>query len=325
VAVAFSAPKVSAAALLAASLAVPADQEPTAPPLPEGNAYVRSLIGPSGPGPQDEAINDYAYEFEEIREELNGKGQVTSRRSRRSQVYFVKGRPVRRLVSQDGVPLSAKKQAQEDRRAIEKSTAIREGRTIQERPGIRLSILFDRFDFKTLRRETRAGRETLVLAFSPRSGTDRKTEKRPADALARVLEGTVWIDETARRVVRIEAKNQSGASAGVATGVRVGELVLVAEFQRLEGSVSSGGETDGVWLPTRTETVASGRAFLFRKFHVRQTTIYSNYRRFSVATEERPVSGRGDPAAGGPHLGLGHLRGAHEPSPARGPFTFLNR
>jgi hypothetical protein len=44
---------------------------------------------------------------------------------------------------------------------------------------------------------------------------------------------------------------------------------------------------DGVWLPHRVVTVASGRAFLFKTFRVRQTTAYSNFRKFKVETEER--------------------------------------
>jgi hypothetical protein len=46
---------------------------------------------------------------------------------------------------------------------------------------------------------------------------------------------------------------------------------------------------DGVWLPSKVETLASGRAFLVVTFRVRQISTYSNYRRFGVETEERAV------------------------------------
>lgn len=264
----------SAAAFAALGVA----QDPR--PLPHASAYIRDLIADSRR--QDDAINSYSYDFEEIREELDSDGRVKSRKSRRSHVYFVEGRVVRRLVSENGVPLSPKKQAEEDRRALEQARAIREGRTVQERAGIRVSLLFDRFTFLTEAREQRDGRDTLRFAFEPRRGEPR-TRNAPTDALARVLRGRVWIDESARRVVRIEARNVQGESAGVRFGVRVGDFSLVAEFQRLPGSEGS----DGVWLPSRTETHVTGRAFLFRKFRVRQTTVYSNYRRFSVETEEK--------------------------------------
>jgi hypothetical protein len=44
-----------------------------------------------------------------------------------------------------------------------------------------------------------------------------------------------------------------------------------------------------VWLPRRVVTLATGRAFLFKTFRVRQTTTYSNYRKFTVDTEEKGV------------------------------------
>jgi hypothetical protein len=48
------------------------------------------------------------------------------------------------------------------------------------------------------------------------------------------------------------------------------------------------GAIDGqVWLPRKVMTLAAGRAFLFKTFRIRNTTTYSNYRRFRVDTEEK--------------------------------------
>jgi len=80
-------------------------------------------------------------------------------------------------------------------------------------------------------------------------------------------------------VVRLEARSDEHLSVRVATGVRLGSIDLKVEF------LSFG---DRVWLPLKVETLASGRAFLFVTFRVRQTSTYSNYRRFTVQTEERP-------------------------------------
>jgi hypothetical protein len=230
--------------------------------------------------PQDIAINDYSYDVEDVRENLDKNGRATSRESKRFQVYFVKTRPVRRLVAKNGVSLSAKEQAQVDRKAEEQAKAIAEGRTVNELPGIRLSLLMDSFDFTTVGRETREGRPTLVFSFVPRAN-DRKTASSDrGNALARVLEGRVYIDEADRRVAYLDAKSRRGASAGVAAGVKVGGLELRMEFTAVE---------EHVWLPRKVETVATGKAFLFKTFRVRQTTTYSNYRKFKVDTEEKPV------------------------------------
>ena len=84
-------------------------------PLPDGNALVRSLVGRQRQ--REEALDRYSYDVFEEKLELDGAGQVEERHSRRYQVYFVKGRPVRLLVAEDGIPLAAKQRAKEEARA----------------------------------------------------------------------------------------------------------------------------------------------------------------------------------------------------------------
>jgi len=254
-------------------------QEPAAP-LPQGNAYVAGVLE-DGPRSQDAAINDYSYDVAEMREDLDRKGIVTSREILAYQVYFVDTRPVRRLVSRDRVPLSPKEQAEVDREAREKARAIALGRTVREQAGIRLSRLVDSFEFETVGRETRAGRETLVFDFTPKEHSGRRdSSNRTTDAVAKILVGRIHIDEADRRVVRLDARNTPGKNASVATGVRVGAFELVMEFSLVQ---------DGVWLPKRVMTLATGRAFFFKTFRIRRTTMYWNYRKFSVETTEEPV------------------------------------
>ncbi len=256
-------------------------------PLPEGNAYVRSVIG--GARPQDALINDYSYDVEESREHLDTNGNTTSRETRRYEVYFVKTRPVRRLVSRNGVPLGASEQAGVDRKAEALAKAIVEGRTVSEQPGLRLSSLLDSFEFKTVAREEREGRRTLVFDFEPRKKPGPKAPTdRAADAVMRILTGRLHIDEADRRVARLEARNAPGQKASVATGVKVATFELSMEFGAIDGQV---------WLPKKVLTLATGRAFLFKTFRIRNTTTYSNYRRFKVDTEEKPIgqAARGKP------------------------------
>jgi len=265
------------ALLLLALASAPRAQE--ALPLPEGNAYVRSVL--RNPRPQDTAINDYSYDIEETRENLDKNGRATSREARRYEVYFVQTRPVRRLVARNGLPLSAREQKEVDRKAEALAKAIAEGRTVNEQPGIRLSLLMDSFEFKTVGREERAGRKTLVFDFAPLpQPTAGRRSGRGSDAIARILTGKLHVDEVDRRVAKIEARNVPGGKASLSTGVRLGTFELSMEFTAVE---------EHVWLPARVITIATGRAFFFKSFRVRQTTVYSNYRRFTVATEEKPI------------------------------------
>ena len=253
-----------------------AAQEET--PLPEGNAYVRSVL--AGPRPQDTAINDYSYDLEEVRENLDASGHPTSRETRGYEVYFVQTRPVRRLVSRDGTPLTAKEQAEVDRRAEAQAQAIAEGRTVSEQPGIRLKTLLDSFEFKTAGREMRGGRKTLVFDFEPKRGARTPSTDRAAGEIARILAGRLHIDEEDRRVAVLDARSVPGEKASVAAGVKVAGFELLMEYTAVD---------EHAWLPRRVVTLTTGRAFLFKTFRIRRTTTYSNYRRFRVTTDERPV------------------------------------
>ncbi len=247
-------------------------------PLPEGNAYVRGIL--AGPRPQDTAINDYSYDVEEVRENLDASGHPTSRETRGYEVYFVQTRPVKRLVSRDGTPLSAKEQAEVDRRAEAQARAIAEGRTVSEQPGIRLKTLLDSFDFKTAGREMRAGRKTLVFNFEPRKGAQHPSSDRAAGAIARILAGRLHIDEEDRRVAVLDARSAPGEKASVSTGVKVAAFELRMDYTAVD---------EHAWLPRRVAILTVGRAFVFKTFRIRRTTTYSNYRRFRVTTDERPI------------------------------------
>jgi len=213
----------------------------------------------------------------EMKEDLNSRGVVTSRELLAYEVYFVEGRPVRRLVARDGVPLPPREQMEVDREAERKARAITEGRTVSEQAGLRLSSLVDSFDFETVERRIRNGRSTLVFDFKPTQNPRPGSDRNRTDAVAKILVGRVFIDEADRRVVLLEARNTPGEKASVATGVKLGAFELEMEFTPV---------ADGVWLPKRVTTLASGRAFWFKTFRIRKTTMYWNYRRFSVETRE---------------------------------------
>jgi hypothetical protein len=246
------------------------------PPLPEGNAFVRAAL--TSARPQEAAINDYSYDIQEVREKLDGSGQPASQESRRYEVFFIKTRPVRRLVSKNGVPLSPKEQAEVDRKAEAKANDIAAGRTVNEQPGVRLANLVDYLNFTTVGREMREGRQTLVFAFEPRPGLKRDSANRAASEVAKVLTGRLLIDELDRRVVLLEGRSAPGQKAEIAIGVNLGTLDIRMEFVQVE---------EGVWLPRQVVNQVSGRAYLFFKFRTRQTTNYSNYRKFRVDAEGR--------------------------------------
>ena len=240
-------------------------------PLPEGNAYVRGLVEKQRH--REEILDQYTYDLASVREDLDEAGRVKERETRRYEIFFVKGRPVRRLVEEDGRPLSAARQQREDREAREMAEAVRSGRAVTEQPRMRLSAILDRYDFRAVAREDVAGRTAIVLEFQPRPG-DLGLE---GDRYLRRLGGRIWVDEAEQEVVRTEITNLAAIKVGSVLGASVSSLSTRIDFRKVD---------DAVWLPAEDETLVSGRALIFKKFRRRFRRTYGNYRRFSVESTE---------------------------------------
>jgi hypothetical protein len=244
---------------------------PGAAPPPDASAYVRGLVGAQQK--REEALSRYTYDVTETRDDLDAEGRVRKRQTRAWEVFFVRGRPVRRLVLRDGRPLPADEREKEDAKARALAADVEAGRAATEQPGVRISRILARYDFAFAAREEREGRCALIFDFVARPGTfdlDR-------DAVLRRLAGRLWVDEEERAVARVAVRNTEGLRFALGLGATVASLGFEAEFARME---------DGVWLPRRIEASASGRKLLFKSFRTRTTTSYTGYRRFAVDVEE---------------------------------------
>jgi hypothetical protein len=257
------------ACLLAASLLAPEAE------LPEGNAYVRGLV--AGQRRREEAINNYTYDVEEVTQELDGSGSVTRVETRRYEVFHVKGRAVRKLVSENGRALSPAQTDAEERRVREKVDDILADRTAYEMPEVRLSQVLERYDFKTVRREDRDGRPTLVFDFTALPDK-RKIE---GDVVLRQLQGRIFVDETERQLAEAEMSNAEPIKLAFGLGASVSTLSLHLRFRPIE---------DGVWLPARVQFAAEGRALLAAGFKVRTLVFFSRFRRFEAETESETIT-----------------------------------
>ena len=238
---------------------------------------MRSLL--SEQRQQDDSISDYTYDLLEVRENLDKKGVATSKTSLRYEVFYVKTRQIRRLVARNSQPLPAKEQALVDHKVEERARAIREGQVVTEQAGVRLSRLFPSFDFKTVGRRDFQDRSALEFTFRPLSeGSQKKEVVGIGDDLLKRLSGRVVIDERDKRVIRLEAQSSDDIRAKIATGVKLHAIIFEIDFVLLE---------DKVWLPARVDTLVTARAFFFKTVRIRQTSTYSNYRKFQVDTDER--------------------------------------
>jgi hypothetical protein len=245
---------------------------PGATPPGDANAYVRGLVGTQQK--REEALSLYTYDVEEAREELDSQGRARRRETRAFEVFFARGRPVRRLVARNGRRLAAKEQEKEDARARRLAADLEAGRAATEQAGVRISRILERYGFSYSGREETGGRCALAFDFAALPG--RFDLQR--DGVLRRLAGRVWVDEEERAVARIRVHNTEGLRFAFGLGATVSSLGFEAEFTRMEA---------GVWLPRRVESRAEGRKLLLSRFRTRTTTTYSNYRRFAVDVDER--------------------------------------
>jgi hypothetical protein len=243
-----------------------------APPLPEGNAYVRGLVEKQRA--REEALNLYTYDASEIVEELDAKGRREGVEVTRYEVFHVKGVPIRKKVGMDGKPLPSDEKAREEERVAKKVESVLQGRTTLERAEVKLSQVLERYDFKAVAREQEDERPTLVFDFAPQPG-ERKLE---GDRFLRVLAGRIWVDEEESQLVRAEIRSTEGVRFAWGLGPALDTLSLDLEFERAG---------EGVWLPSRLKAMAAGRTLPLKDFRTRVTVIYSRYRRFGTETEER--------------------------------------
>jgi len=257
----------TAAMLLAGALLAP-----SAPSLPDGNALVRELAQKQRRW--EEILDSYTYDVEVVRDDLDKEDRVTKRESRRFEVFYVKGRPIRRLVAEEGRPLGAERQAKVDREVKEKVDAVNQQRVAVETPAVRLSQILERYDFRAVDREAVDGRPAIVLEFTALPGS------RPLahDDVLRNLAGRVWMDEAEREVVRAEVRNTAGMKLFLGLGASVSTMSGTFEFRKVG---------DTLWLPVRDETRAAGRMLLFKTFRTRVVHTYGNFRRFDVHSEEK--------------------------------------
>lgn len=130
------------------------------------------------------------------------------------------------------------------------------------------------YDIRMLGREVVSGYETIAFSFTPRK--DARPQTREGKIL-RHFAGKAWVNESDYEVVRLEAEAIETASFGLGLLARVHKGSKAA-FERRKVN----GEQ---WLPARATYTASARVMLVKMLRIGGTSEFSDYRKFSVATQ----------------------------------------
>jgi hypothetical protein len=237
---------------------------------------------------QDELENrvaEYAFKQTEIDREINSKGELKKETTKVYEVYPLPNREaVQKLISENGVPLSAERAAKEDKRVQEefekaerdkdkdekKAAQRRAEREKKKDEGTEISPFLKACEFVSPRRENLDGREAIVFDFRPRDGFKPKTRE---ESLIAKLIGVVWIDPIDKQVIRLEARLAEGfkMAGGLLVSLKPG-AALVMEQTRM---------AQGVWLPKFAQVNLSMKVLLFGGGDYNKTIQWSEYRHFA--------------------------------------------
>ena len=196
----------------------------------------------------------YRYTRETVIEELDGKGDVKSRKVKTHEVTLVSGIPFPRLTHQDGKPLSA----EDARKANELDQKTRDEfvkkKSVQRVDRIQTFLnqeLFSRYALTPVRREMVNNRSCYVMNYLPKTGD--AGEESMMDRVLNNMSGTLWVDEADFEIARVT----------MVLGKRISLWGgLLGVLDRLQMTLDRAPGTDGVWFNRSGWVAVEGRKLL---------------------------------------------------------------
>ena len=218
----------------------------------------------------ERAAHRYAYKERRTDIHRNPFGRIGTDGLRVFEVYPSANRELtyRRLVGRDGVPLDQAEIEEQDheyeakvddlleraarRTEDERRERQEEAARARRRAEDRVEDVINTLQFTVDGRTIRDGVAAIAVAFTP--NPEARPETREG-RLAQKFSGTIWIDEAAAEVMRIEATSIDSISFGLGLLARVSEGATATLTRRPVD--------DNVWMPTEVTLNGRGRAVLF--------------------------------------------------------------
>jgi hypothetical protein len=245
--------------------------------IPDTGALLREVLDHQS---RTDAIREN-YTFHEIvrTEALDGNGVVKETKSEESEVFFVNGHRIIRLVKRGGVELSAREQEREQERVKKEIDGYAKGARGAERGrgGGRARIISRILAVARTsnpRRVLFRGRETLVFDFE---GDPKAKAEGMDQSAAKKLAGTVWIDEADKQVSRLEVHFYDN--------FHIGGGLLASVQKGTSMNVDQSPLGDGLWMQTASEDHLAARVViknLRENVHIQDF----DFKKFDIGTSE---------------------------------------
>jgi hypothetical protein len=253
-------------------------------PLPELEPLLKALN--ENQDKIDELRERYTCRLVEIERKHDGDGRVKETETRSYEVTPLGERSVERLMSVNGKELSASEREKEDKRVqkeVEEIIKRREkkdqkeerarakGEKEKEDDGVEIKDFLRISEITSVRREMFRGHEVIAFDFEPRKGF--KPKNRGEDIVNK-LAGTIWVDEAAQQVARLEARLTDSYKIAGGMLASIGASTAFSFEQEKIG--------DEVWLPSSMEANISARVLLLAKFNRSVERRYSEYKKYQI-------------------------------------------
>ncbi len=234
----------------------------------------------------DELRERYTCRLIEIERKHDGDGRIKETETRTFEVTPIGERSVERLMSVNGKELSPSEREKEDKRVqkeVEDIIKRREkkeqkdererakGEKEKEDDGVEIKDFLRISEITSVRREMFRGHEVIAFDFEPRKGF--KPKNRGEDIVNK-LAGTIWVDEAAQQIARLEARLTDSYKIGGGMLASIGASTAFSFEQEKIG--------DEVWLPASMEANISARVLLLAKFNRSVERRYSDYKKYQI-------------------------------------------
>jgi cellobiose-specific phosphotransferase system component IIA len=248
----------------------------TQPALPEAATMLREVEAHQKQ--LDTIRENYTFRAIQTTHQLDSHGNVKKVETEEHEVFFVNRHRVEKLTRKDGKDLSpdqARKEQDRVNKEVLKFSAPAE--SAPDKDEISVARLLQIVKFTRPRRVPLNGRDTVAFDFE--GDEHAKTKGRQEDALKKVS-GTIWIDEAAHEVARMNATLDENYRIGFGLLASVAKGSNVVFDQALIHNEA--------WLPTSISLHLQARALLVAGFRADIDIRFDQYRKFQTDAEQQP-------------------------------------
>jgi hypothetical protein len=255
-----------------------------AQPLPEIETLMKSIV--ANQEKIEEAREKYTCRAVETERKLDGNGRVKETEVKTYEITPIGDQFVERLISINGKELSEQEKTKEDKRVQKevenlikrqekeekkKERARERGEKEEDDDDLTILDFLRVSDVTSVRREMFRGFEVIAFDFEPKKGFKPKNR---AESIASKLAGTLWVDEKAQQITRLEARLTGSFKMGGGLVASISPSTAFAfEQEKIDGEL---------WLPSFVEGNIAARIMLFAKLNRSFERRYSDYKKYQI-------------------------------------------